>query len=419
MATNKTDKRGPTGQKRPHRKSRRGCQQCKQAKIKCDEQKPSCGHCSRFQSKCSFLTTTPTPFSASDSSLRSPEASPSTLNQSHDTRCSTASPSAGLITGSGIALDVNNLELLHHYTTTTSITLSARPELQQIWQQVVPRLAFAHNFLLHGILAFSALHLAHLQPERKALLYAEASAHHDLGLHMFQTAMTCITPQNCDACFAFSSIIAAYAWASSNETGDLFFSDLSTSEVNVEWVSLLRGVHTLLQVAGEWMTNGPMSLMLQDRHIDPELANAVDSEVSAKLIALRQLCFSPGLNVKDAEVLEKTLILLQEAHGLIASSSIDHEIDAVLVVYGWPIQVPEAFFTMVKEQRPEALVVLAHYSLLLNKVNQLWYMKGMSRRLLKTIHGKLGKEWESWITWPLQLLVLAEFEGGGDSGGLL
>jgi len=117
------------------------------------------------------------------------------------------------------------------------------------------------------------------------------------------------------------------------------------------------------------------------------------------------------------EVLNETLSLLHEAWGLVASSSIAHEIDVILVVYGWPIQVPEGFFTMVKEEKPEALIVLAHYSLLLNKVNQLWYIKGMSRRLLKTIHSKLGKEWESWISWPLQNLVLTEFEDQVEASG--
>jgi hypothetical protein len=110
----------------------------------------------------------------------------------------------------------DHLELLHFYTTATSLALSNRPELQQIWQQVVPRIAFTHPFLLHVILAFSALHLARSEPERKALLYTETSAHHDIGLRMFRIAMANITPENCDACFAFSSIIAAYAWASSD-----------------------------------------------------------------------------------------------------------------------------------------------------------------------------------------------------------
>jgi hypothetical protein len=316
-------------------------------------------------------------------------------------------------------LEINNLEILHYYTTTTSFTLSNRPELQQIWQQVVPQIAFTHHFLLHGILAFSALHLARSQPDRKALLYTEASAHHDTGLRMFRTAMSNITPRNCDACLAFSTLIAAYAWASSNKTGDLFFSsDTSTSEEksSVEWASLLRGVYTLLDAAGEWMATSSLKLILHPLPIDPTLAKATDLEVSAKLTALSSLWeSSPGnFSVPEVEALKETLALLHEDCGLVMSSSEDHQIDIVSIVYAWPIKVPGAFLVMVKELKPEALIVLAHYSLLLNRADQVWYMQGMSRRLLQTIHSKIGREWESWIAWPLQDLILTEFKDQGE-----
>lgn len=352
--------------------------------------------------------------SASDAGAKR-SASPQTLGVMNEALFRAASVSDGPPAAIRMSLGRNSLELMHFYTTETSFTLSNRPELQQIWQRAVPRMAFTHDFLLHGILAFSALHLARQEPERKALLYTEASAHHNIGLKMFRTAICNVTPQNCDACFAFSAIIAAYAWASSDQAGDLFFSDASISDgkSNVEWVSLLRGVHTLLKVAGDWMADGSMKNILESRSLDPEVCRAADPEAGVRLSALSQLWVSSSdtFDLDDLKTLDETLALLQEAWGLVALSASDSKVDTILVVYGWPIKVPEAFFAMIKEQRPEALIVLAHYSLLLNKVDQLWYMQGMSRRLLQTIHSKIGKEWESWIAWPLQDLVLTEFGG--------
>ncbi|ETN44843.1 uncharacterized protein HMPREF1541_09718 [Cyphellophora europaea CBS 101466] len=404
--------------KRPHRKSRNGCQQCKQAKIKCDECKPFCGRCSRFQNRCSFVELQPNISPASRTSALSSPTSPPPVGLSDSADDDTPNPSEALPTVTRIDSEVNNLELLHFYTTSTSLTLSSRPELQQIWQQAVPQIAFKNLFLLHAILAFTALHIAHLQPERKGLLHAEAAAHHNTGLRLFRDAMANITPENCDACFTFSSLVAAYAWASSDQHGNLFFSDAATSETDssVEWISLLRGVHTLLRAAGEWMTSGPMQSLLRPRQMDPELARVLDAEAIAKLTALSKLWNStPGkFDSEDMATLNEALSLLREAHGLVASAAVDRDIDVILVVYGWPIQAPESFFTMVKEERPEALVVLAHYSLLLNKVDHFWYMQGMSRRLLQTINSKLSKEWECWIAWPLQNLILTEFRNHGE-----
>lgn len=282
-------------------------------------------------------------------------------------------------------------------------------------------MAFTHHFLLHGILAFSALHLSRSQPERKILLYAQASTHHDTGLRMFQAAMNNLSPQNCEACFTFSSIIATYAWASSDQTGDLFFSDPSVSEgkSNVEWVNLLRGVYTLLQAAGEWMASGSFQSILQPRSTNPEEVRAADPEVDAKLAALSQLWeSSPGkFGLDDKKLLNETLSLLRHSCGLMALSSTHQEIDMIGVVFAWPIKVPEAYFVMVRKRVPEALILLAHYSLLLNSVDKLWYMRGMSRRLLQTIHSKIGDELESSISWPLQELIVMEFKGQDERNG--
>jgi hypothetical protein len=317
-------------------------------------------------------------------------------------------------------LEVINLELLHFYTTTTSLTLSNRPEQQRIWQQVVPQIAFTHGFLLHGILAFSALHLAPSQPERNTFLWTEATAHHDIGLRLFRLAMSNITSQNCDACLAFSTIVAAYGWASSNQTGNLFFSDTPTSEgePKVEWASLLRGVNTLLETAGEWMTSSSLKLILHPRP-DPKLAEAVDPELSVKLTALGQLWdkLPEKFNAVEVEALNETLFLLHEDYTLVASYPDERQVDIVSIVYAWPIKVPGIFIAMVKELKPEALILLAHYSLLLNRADHLWYVQGMSRRLLQAIHSKIGKEWESWIAWPLQDLVLSEFKTQGEDRG--
>jgi hypothetical protein len=312
------------------------------------------------------------------------------------------------------SLEIKNLELLHFYTTTTSLTLSNRPDLQRIWQQVVPQIAFTHDFLLHGILALSALHLAHSQPERKTLLYTEASFHHDVGVKGFRIAMSNIAPENCDACLAFSTIVAAYAWASSDRAGDLFFSDTPASEErsNIEWASLLRGVLTLLDVAEEWMSSSLLKMILHPPPMTSTPAEVMDPQLGIKLSALSRLWeLSPeAFSIDELEALNTTLALLLEECELVMSFYDDQLIDIVSIVYGWPIKVPAVFLAMVQEFRPEALIVLAHYSLLLNKAESVWLMQGMSRRLLQTIHKKIGKEWESWIAWPLQELVLAEFK---------
>ncbi|KAE8453290.1 hypothetical protein EG329_011357 [Mollisiaceae sp. DMI_Dod_QoI] len=322
------------------------------------------------------------------------------------------SPSSGAIsTHSGLELEVRNLELLHFFTTTTSLTLSNIPEQQQIWQQVVPQIAFAHPFLLRVILALSAIHLGRLNPERRSTLCPVATLHHTAGVILFRTAMPNITAENCDACFAFSTLLVIYAWSSSCQTGDLFFVDSSkTDGGTVEWVVLLRGCHNLLQLACSWLKEGPLKPLLL-LHIEERGLPAIpELENSSKFRTLAALWDKSRthLSVAEAEALEEALSFLIEVHAQLSLRN--RVVDQVGTTLSWPIRVRDSYIAMVSQQKPEALVVLAHYCLLLNKIDHFWFMAGMSRHLLQTIHRTLGKEWEIWIAWPLQDLVLSEFK---------
>ncbi|TVY38376.1 Sterol uptake control protein [Lachnellula occidentalis] len=426
---------GLISQRRPHRKSRNGCQQCKKRKIKCDENKPSCGHCSRFSSPCSFSEALPERSSTANIRVLSPLSpkSPASLVLSGDFENSFF-PSPGYITPpvalgeihQGIgnqAFGVMDLELLHFFLTETCLTISECPDRQRLWQHVIPQIAFTHHFLIRGILSFAALHLAHTQPERRESLWLEASSHYDVGVGLFNIEVLNITPFNCDACFAFSTLLAAHAWPFSHRTSDLFFSTSPTAEqaFSTTWASLLRGVHALLDTAWDWIANGPLEPLLEPLAMDPAIVRKANPEISAKLTGLSQLWDPPPTryNSADIEALSESLVLIQEACGILTSSTSERPVSAISLALAWPTYIPATFLELVDRLEPEALIILAHYSLILNQVDGVWFMHGMSRQLLQTIHERVGKDWESWMAWPLQDLALSELKNHLDDGPAL
>ncbi|KAH8831766.1 hypothetical protein DL96DRAFT_1779165 [Flagelloscypha sp. PMI_526] len=65
-----------------------------------------------------------------------------------------------------------DLELLHHFTTITAVSFLdvhgiESPQILDIYQRHGPRLALAHPFLMHSLLAISALHLHWLVPKNE------------------------------------------------------------------------------------------------------------------------------------------------------------------------------------------------------------------------------------------------------------
>lgn len=103
--------------------------------------------------------------------------------------------------------------------------------------------------------------------------------------------MTNITPQNCDAVYVFSTFLVAYAWASSDGTGNLFFADPEgrESESTAEWVRLLRGCRTLIRRCYDWVMVGHRETFLEVYNGQP-MVSELEAEDAAKFAALETLC---------------------------------------------------------------------------------------------------------------------------------
>ena len=48
---------------------------------------------------------------------------------------------------------------MHHFTSSTCFQLADSTKEAGLWQITIPKMAFHHPFLLHGLLALAALHL--------------------------------------------------------------------------------------------------------------------------------------------------------------------------------------------------------------------------------------------------------------------
>ncbi|KAH8831782.1 hypothetical protein DL96DRAFT_847949 [Flagelloscypha sp. PMI_526] len=131
--------------KQIHIKGKGGCKTCKKRRVKCDQSSfPSCLNCTKRGVQCDW----PPPIQARTVAKRTdPHVNGPTIQP---------------IFTQG--LSHYDLELLHHFTTMTAVSLLdvhniESPPVLDIYQRHGPRLALAHPFLMHSLLALSALHL--------------------------------------------------------------------------------------------------------------------------------------------------------------------------------------------------------------------------------------------------------------------
>ncbi|KAK2875589.1 hypothetical protein FQN49_001594 [Arthroderma sp. PD_2] len=431
------------GPRRSHTKSRSGCRQCKLRRIKCDETPPQCSNCARRQIDCDLATRTP-PASASSSATSRPTSNNRSFNHG-DTAPATPTASAtttlsplelapapastlnGTVAPSAFAAaNIPDLELLHHYTTFTYKTLpsGAAGAHHELWQVQVVRLGFEHEFLLRGILAVSALHLACLNPSRQEELALRASAHQSIAVAFFHEALNRVDPHNCVAIFAFSCIVVALTFATPRPpqvAGVGIETDTRIQKEIFDWFHMVRGCNSVVQTQWEPLSQSFLAPLLKKGMIH-ETAAAHDVCGSDKVAELFQLCTgsdriegdtpdttgSSGSRGRDREASTAYTWAIHELVNTYTQVSVlmKRGQDFVPVIFVWPIAIPQYFLVLLSEQRPEALVILAYYAALLQRVDDQWYMHGWARYLVNSIDSTLPDEWASWLKWPKEVTAI-------------
>ena len=122
--------------------------------------------------------------------------------------------SCSILTNRGLQLE--HLSLLHHFTVSTSATLGFRQLTREVWQTSIPREACSHEFLMHGILAASAQHLAFLDPDRKAYFQVLSAHHQNRAIAGYKSVVGAEVAQYATPLYAFSAIVVIFVCSGSS-----------------------------------------------------------------------------------------------------------------------------------------------------------------------------------------------------------
>lgn len=70
------------------------------------------------------------------------------------------------------------------------------------------------------------------------------------------------------------------------------------------------------------------------------------------------------------------------------------------MVCEWTMLVPPLFIELLAVKKPVALIVLAHYAVLLHHGRELWQVRDAGAYILGIIEDYLGPQWGEWIQYP-------------------
>ena len=289
-----------------------------------------------------------------------------------------------------------DVELLHNYTTATCFSLSTDPSKQQIWQVAVPREAASHEFLLHALLAISAVNLCYVKPTQRHLYERAALRHRNLALITSIPALNEVTADNCHALFAMSSIISVLCFVLPYDAQLVTLSDPVNDIVSVS--KLICGVKTVLHSAREWVALGSLGGLL-NYNWDPTTL-ALPEEA--------RLAFEKLFDINNREIRDGSIRDLYSA----TIQDLKHAFEIHTVVMGepglvftWLVVVQASYVAQLERKEPMALVILAHYAVLLHTSKGQWWLEGRGADLVHVIHQLLPPEWLSAIAWPREAVT--------------
>ncbi|KAH8705855.1 hypothetical protein BGW36DRAFT_286374 [Talaromyces proteolyticus] len=371
--------------RRFHIKSRYGCFRCKTRKVKCDMQKPVCGHCSRRNEECIFPKDVPkrpgasagsfTHFTAVDHDNDS-KASGSASNMNYGDTLLITSPSNP------------DQMLLDNFSSRVSRTMSHIDDLQKVWAVNITRDSYSHSHLMHGLLAVSALHFSQKSttPKADANHYRSlAIDHHNFSVSLFRPLVTELTSENFDLLYANAMLILMFNSVFLGSTNNNS-SSLPNDMVSIH--ELAKGVTILRAQALKIKSDSKLYQHYRDIGDSPpfELPEGISRTIKNIDKAVNCLPDFGDGSEKKPVYLQAVALLRYTLYGFF----VNHDHPALLFV--WVAMADRRYLDLLMASDIMALRILAHFGICLLQVGDEWCVNSLGKNIVNGVRRMFERE---------------------------
>jgi hypothetical protein len=286
----------------------------------------------------------------------------------------------------------NRLRLMHNYIAYTSKTVAEivipKEYDLHIWNTYVPELAFEHDYLLHGLLSLSALHLA-LQSKSRQENIILAIHHHDLGSALFRPLLSDMSAEYFGPIFAFSAITVLYS-----------FGILRLTEPETNFIQKMCEVMTLTRGAGSVIkfdfsalreTRWNTVLFPQPFQLDQQISEAVVDMFAS----LNERISSVPL--AQQETYQSTI----QALDINIRAAIKYG-DSNITLTLFPMLLSPDYWLLLRNGEYLALAIVANYAVILLWLRKNIWMEGWGKGTICAVREALPEDWHDCIAWAIR-----------------
>ncbi|KAK0618700.1 hypothetical protein DIS24_g11626 [Lasiodiplodia hormozganensis] len=298
----------------------------------------------------------------------------------------------------GQSFSIEDMGLLHHYTAYTSLTFADLPEIIEIYRVTAPQLAFSDPDLLSSLLAISALHRAHVDPdpERQQEYFRRATKHQSRSIHVLQNRIANITQENCVGLYLSACILSIYTLAEKSWLWRCSRDAASLDDV-VRCLRLFRGVPSILRHENHavfgWIMDGPLKPIGDGFLYKP--TGRFTTEQESYFAVLREfLVEDRDAGEEERGVYLEALRVLREYAEPLLDGRVQRQIETVGLTLAWPSIVSEQYLKYLGEPRRGAILLLAQYAALFARLGHFWWAKAWGKTVLAVSVELLPEVWK-------------------------
>ncbi|KAJ5629528.1 hypothetical protein N7528_003185 [Penicillium herquei] len=381
--------------RRPHRKSRNGCVECKRRHIKCDEKTPICSNCTTSERACEYAVENGSGLAVRQRKQASASRSPSSQPSQPQSSVAGASTQQEL-DSEYPPVNIHHFDLLYHLT--TEVFESLRPEFEGIYipHTILFKVAVSSPYLMNALLALSAIHRSTLNQQDQNFYLHEATELQTRALSIFNAMKPEVNSESCVPIFLFSSILGLHEMCKIFVFREPNFEPFM--EKFVRYLSLHRGVRVVS--TGLWhILKGSILAPVLER---AESALPNDGSLGEICLRLQNLIHSSNLPAEDATSCEEAITSLQSVLG--ATTSDTQVRPQIQTILAWPVILSQGYTDLLRRREPHSLVILAHFGAAVHSRRDIWVWGDGGAFLVNLISQHLGNAWLDCLAWPLQAI---------------
>jgi hypothetical protein len=253
-------------------------------------------------------------------------------------------------------LTLEDLRLIHHVASISHQMQELDTNDFTLWTQQIPtiiRIGATHRYVLHALLAFSAMHLAYLTncPAVGNMAYE----HRGVALKGLQEAISTFSRETSDAVLAASLVLSWQAtdWRS--------------------WTQLMQGTSSVIEAMDPWKHESQFGDFIAESSTfptappsptpdhQPSQPREDDMEAFQRVLQqLQKLETYLKKNREDTKPVAQLITFMKGSRKVTSSLSVAQQFDRLKPLRAWLFWLPVAYLQR-NGASPSALVVIAHY----------------------------------------------------------